>query len=283
MASVVTGRVSIIIVTCNSLPSVSDSLESLEAAVKNIDCELIVVDNASADGSAGVVRENFGHATVIQNGRNVGFAAACNIGADRASGEYLLFHNPDLQIDADAISNLLNAYAKREKVGAVAGRMRFPDGSFQPTCRNFPTLRNMFFSRGSALSRLVPRGEVYTLPDCEETTEVPAVAGTFMMTKAHLFRSMGGFDRRFFMYMEDTDLCLRLARAGYRNYFVPSAGGVHLWGKGSQAGRFRRSCHHHLSVWKYFLKHHPNGFSLFVLPMVLLVNLVLRALLPKES
>jgi len=80
--------------------------------------------------------------------------------------------------------------------------------------------------------------------------------------------------------MEDTDLSYRAFLHGKKNFVVPSAGGVHAWGRGSRAGRFRRQCLHHSSLWKYFLKHHPNGFSIIVLPVLLLFNLLLSTLLP---
>ena len=96
----------------------------------------------------------------------------------------------------------------------------------------------MLFSRGSVLSRLAGKSHEYTLPDYEKTTPVPAVAGTLMLVKRKVFEAMGGFDKRFFMYMEDTDLCLRLEQAGYSNYFVPSAGGVHFVGEREPGGKY---------------------------------------------
>jgi hypothetical protein len=137
----------------------------------------------------------------------------------------------------------------------------------------------LIFSRGSALSGLLSspdsRRERYTLPDFRETTEVPAVAATMTMVRRARFIEAGGFDKRFFMFMEDTDLSLRLHQLGHRNLFAPSAGGVHNWGKGSRAGRVRRAYYHHVSLWKYFLKHFPNGFSVMLLPVLLLANFLL--------
>jgi len=104
-----------------------------------------------------------------------------------------------------------------------------------------------------------------------------------VMIRRALFAEAGGFDKRFFMFMEDTDLSLRLCQLGYRNLFVPSAGGVHHWGKGSQAGRTRRVYYHHVSLWKYFLKHFPNGFSVVLLPLLLLVNFILVIMLPARG
>ncbi len=275
-------EVSIIIVTCNSMPAIDDSLASLKSVVAESDCELIVIDNASTDGSVECVKRHFPKATIIEPGRNLGFAAACNYGARAAKGEYLLFHNPDLQIDRGTIDRLLEVYGAEEKVGVVAGRMRFPDGSFQANCRNFPTIGNLIFSRGSAISRFVGRAGTYTLPDYNDMTEIPAVAGTLMMISKKLFVRQEGFDERYFMYMEDTDICLRLHRSGYRNFFVPRAGGVHLWGKGSRGGKVKRLYYHHISVWKYFVKHFPNPVSFLILPVILIVNFILAAIVPER-
>lgn len=236
---------------------------------------MVVVDNNSSDESVKCVRGYFPEAEIIELGENVGFAAACNMGAWTAKGEFLIFHNPDLQLDSGAIEELARVCEEQEGFGAGTGRLRFPDGSFQPTCRHFPTTGNIVFSRGSVLARLLGKSERYTLPDYTAITEVPAVAGTLMIIKRELFEAVNGFDERYFMYMEDSDLCLRLNRAGYKNYFVPAAGGIHLWGQGSRGGRLRRNWYHHVSLWKYFLKHFPNVVSLFIMPLVLAVHLIL--------
>ena len=245
--------------------------------------ELIVVDNASDDGSPAMAREFFPDCRLVINDRNLGFAAACNRGAEEAAGVYLLFLNPDVEIDPQAVGFLLAAFEQHPEAGLISGRLRFPDGTFQATCRNFPTITNLVFSRGSLFSRLfcegVDRQGRYTLPDYDSTTEVPSVAATLLMVRKDWFDRLGGFDTRFFMFMEDTDLSLRAAQTGSRNFVVPSAGGVHAWGRGSKAGWFRRQRHHHLSVWRYFLKHYPNGFSVVVLPVLLTINLLLSLLI----
>lgn len=108
---------------------------------------------------------------------------------------------------------------------------------------------------------------------------VPAAAATCMLLDREVFEAIGGFDERFFMYMEDTDLCKRLAEAGRQVYFVPEAGAVHRWGEGSAVSPLRKSWYHHRSVWKYFLKYYPNGFSVFILPVALLINFIGKACL----
>ncbi len=276
-------KLSVIVVTFNSLPVLTACLTSLRTALKDIDHELILVDNASAQDPLSSAREIFPQCKPVTNSSNVGFGVACNRGAEVASGELLLFINPDVLCDPDSIGHLQREHEQRDKVGVLGARMRFADGSFQATCRNFPTIGNLLLSRGSFLGRLFGYGKSYTLPDYAETTEVPAVAGTMMIIERQLFKLIGGFDRRFFMFMEDTDLCLRLSRSGYCNYFVPASGGTHAWGQGSDAGRLRRNWYHHISVWRYFLKHLPNGFSIIWLPLLLMVNFLLTALFTRNA
>lgn len=279
--------VSVVIVTCNSLPSALTCLQRLNDCAGDIVNQIIVVDNASEDGTTDAIRQTHPEVTIITNQDNLGFAYACNQGAEAGTGEYLLFLNPDLEIDPEAIGCLVAVARSTRKAGLVAGRLRYPDGAFQANCRNFPTVLNLLFSRGSVmgrllLSRLSSHAGFYTLPDYDCVTEVPAVAATMALIKRDLFKRMKGFDRRFFLYMEDTDLSLRLHYAGFVNLVVPEAGGVHGFGQGSRIGRFKRSWYHHQSVYKYFLKHFPNGFSLILLPVLLTFNLILSVVIPRR-
>ena len=278
-------QVSIVIVTHDSLPALADCLQALREAVESMSCELILVDNSSADNSISEAQRWFPEVRILRNDRNRGFAAACNQGAATSRGEYLFFLNPDVVIDPGAIGSLLAAGQSQSNAGLVSGRLRNTDGSFQATCRNFPTVGNMIFSRSSAPGRLFKRNGAasgrYTLPDYGRTTEVPAVAATMVVVRRDLFEQTGGFDSRFFLYMEDTDLSLRLHQNGRVNLLVPDAGGVHRWGEGSRAGRLQRLFRHHVSVWRYFLKHFPNGFSVVLLPLLLTVNFIWFAMLPK--
>lgn len=274
---------SVIIVTHNSLPILSDCLRHLRDAAAQHEPEVIVVDNRSVEDPTETVVAFFPRAEVVRNGRNIGFARACNMGAELATGSLLLFLNPDVLVDPEAPSRL-TAAAARPDAGLVAGRLRWPDGRFQATCRHFPRPANLLFSRGSLLTRLfgdavASAGQTYTLPDYEVVTEVPAVAGTLLLVSRAVFERAGGFDGRFFMFMEDTDLSLRVHRAGFRNLFVPDGGGVHDWGRGSSAGGIRRAWWHHWSLWQYFLKHEANGFSLIFLPFLLAIHLCLIVLL----
>ena len=191
-----------------------DSIQSLKKSKDSESFELIIIDNNSLDNSIDTVQSCFPKAKVIKNQKNAGFAKACNQGADIATGRILLFYNPDLEIDSDAVHALLEFINETPDTGVVSGRMRNNDNSFQATCRNFPDKSNILLSRGSILSKLIPSAKTYTLPDYSEPTPVEAVAGTFMAVTKKTFDTIGRFDERFFMYMEDTDLSYRLHQAG---------------------------------------------------------------------
>jgi hypothetical protein len=279
--------ISVIVVTHNSCGPIGDCLRSIPAASARYSREVIVVDNRSADETVAIVRQLRPDAKVIENTKNIGFGRACNLAAQSAGGEYLLFLNPDAVLDSLALDHLVETHRSRSRVGFVVPRLRFPDDSFQPSCRQLPTINNMVFSRGSAVARFlgksIPNSSPYTLPDFAELTPVPAVAGTVALIRRDLFLAVKGFDPRFFLYMEDTDLCARLGQSGYEHLFVPIAGAIHQWGRGSTAGRVARIVRHHMSVWKYFLKHFPNGFSVVLLPILLLINATASLLIPTPS
>ena len=130
---------SIILITFNSLPALEQSLISLTKS-HNRNFELIVVDNNSTDDSVETLFSYFPDAQIIKNDKNLGFAKGCNIGASHAHADILLFYNPDLEIDPDSLGNIVDFMHETENVGAISARMRFPDDSFQSTCRKFLTL-----------------------------------------------------------------------------------------------------------------------------------------------
>lgn len=273
--------VSAIIVTYNSADSIINCLASLLPQLKSVGGEVVVFDNNSTDSTVLSIRGNYPEVKIMTSPKNIGFAAACNAAAPSATGEYLLFVNPDLLLDNNAISMMLACFERRSDCGIVTARLRFPDGRFQANCRRFPTISNIFLSRGSLLQRykLLKDDGAYTLPDYPEITRVPATSATCLMIRRSLFDELKGFDSRFFLFMEDTDLCQRALLVGKSTFFTPYAGAVHLWGSGSNIAAWRRDFYQHMSVWKYFLKYYPNGFSILALPLLLAINLVAKIIL----
>lgn len=276
--SAVDSRISIIIVTYNSEERIISCLKALNDEMDAIGGKILLFDNNSTDATVRIVETKFPHIKIFQSSKNIGFAAGANSAVAKANGEYILFANPDMIIDRGALMVLLEAIKRQPDAGAVVARMRNADGSFQPTCRRLPDYRNILFSRGSALpinSLTETSGNKYTLGDFKSIAEVPAASATCMLIRKDFFQSIGGLDNRFFMFMEDTDLCLRIGQAGKKVYFAPQAGAVHYWGTGAAVSNIKRKRYHHISVWKYFIKHYPNGFSIFILPLALLFNFLL--------
>lgn len=274
--------VSAIVVTYDSAAHISACLKALTSEIDAVGGEVVVFDNNSGDATLRAVESGFPDVKIIRSDNNIGFAAANNNAAAESQGEYLLLVNPDLALDSGSLAKMLAVFDEHDDAGAVAGRMRNPDGTFQPTCRNLPTMKNIFFSRGSMLGGKGGSNK-YTLGDFDSPTPVPAAAATCLLLRRDFFLELGGFDERFFMFMEDTDLSRRIGETGKKIYFIPDAGGVHHWGGGSAVSKITRLRYHHMSVWKYFLKHYPNGFSLLLLPIALLANFFLRAVFGRQG
>lgn len=277
-----TPRVSVILISYRSASILPFTAASLGGACGDLSYEIIAIDNASSDDSAATLGRLFPHGRLIVNQRNLGFARACNQAAALAQGEWLLFLNPDVALDPEAVAHLVEA-GSRQDAGLIVPRLRIVSGAFHPTCRAFPTPYSLILSRGSVIGWLYEQitgrvASVYTLPDYPAITEVPAVAATVALIRKSVFERVGRFDDRFFLYMEDTDLSFRLVQSGYRNLFVPKAGGVHRWREGSNVWLPLRIARQHYAVWQYFLKHSPNGYSLIVLPVLLAINFALSLL-----
>jgi GT2 family glycosyltransferase len=277
--------ISAIIITHNSSVHILSCLKVLSAELIKYESEMILFDNYSIDTTISSARTAYPSIKIIKSDKNIGFGAANNQAVLQAQGKYILLVNPDLILDNGSIAVLLDVLENRSNAGAVVPRLRNSDESFQPTCRQFPRINNIIFSRGSILSKLDMRHDHdrYTLGDLDKITEVPAVAATCMLIERAFFLKLGGFDTRFFLFMEDTDLSVRIGQMGKKIYFVPQAGGVHFWGEGTSISMEKRRLLHHISVWKYFLKYFPNGFSVFILPIMLAINYIFGLIINKKQ
>jgi hypothetical protein len=276
-------KLSIVVITHNSQAVLRPFVESLSQALGNQVAQLIFVDNNSSDNSIEIVSELLPAALVIRNDDNRGFARAVNQGGKEAKGDWLLLLNPDLILSPDCIANLLDHASRYERLGLATGRISHPDGTFQAVCRHLPSYQNLIFSRGFFLGRWLGRSRHYTLGDFKEDTPVPAIAGTVLLTRRSVWEQLGGFDERFFMFMEDTDLSLRATRLGLTNYYFPTAQATHEWGRGSSISSIRRKQLHHQSMWLYFRKHHSVILAWTIVPLVLLLNLMLSILFKPEE
>ncbi|MEW6602032.1 MAG: glycosyltransferase family 2 protein, partial [Nitrospirota bacterium] len=223
--------VTISIVSYNSQKVLRKCLESVIGSARDIDSEIIVVDNCSEDGSAELVKEHFPAVTLVENRENVGFGRAHNQSFRLSRGKYFLILNPDTVLAPDAIHAVVGFMESNERAG-VAGckifwddekHFMFPDLrihtlktallQFTPFCRFFPNSR---------LSRWYWRS-AYRLWTAGRPITVDGVTGGFMMVRREAFESSGAFDEHFFLFFEEHDLLRRIKKGGWKIYYVPDA------------------------------------------------------------
>ncbi len=248
--------------------NVRDLLRTCLTSLDLEDSEIIVVDNASSDGSVEMLQAEFPEVRVIANPENRGFGAANNQALALASGRYVLFLNPDTEVRPGAIQRLLAFIDQRPQVGCVGPRLLNADGSVQPSRRSFPRLAT-FLVESTMLQRyLAGLGSVKRFYRQQHSDDEPQpvdwLVGACLLVRRSVLDEVGGFDERFFMYSEEMDLCYRLRQAGYEVWYVPEAEVVHLEGASSRQDLFRRNVNFHESRYRFFAKHHglPSALAL---------------------
>jgi N-acetylglucosaminyl-diphospho-decaprenol L-rhamnosyltransferase len=229
--------VSILVISYNTKDLTLETLRSLPAACGEVTAEIIVVDNASTDGSADAICATFPDLSVARSASNLGFARAVNLAAEQARGRYLLLVNPDTRPDGPFVAELVETADKHPDAGIYGGRTVREDGADFLAGYGFPTLWSTFCF-AFLLSTVARRSALFNpedLPrlDRSQPGPVPAISGCLFMINRELFALLGGFDPQYFMYCEDADLCLRATRHGAQPMLVPSARVVHLVGRSS--------------------------------------------------
>ena len=226
--------VSIIVVSYNTREMTLECLRSL-AAETRIPHEVIVVDNASSDGSADAIAASFPQAILMAESENHGFAKANNIAAERARGEYILLLNPDTVVLDDAIGRLVAFAQAKPEAKIWGGRTLHADGTLNRTCcYQRLTLWNIF-CRATGLAVLFREHRLFSTAyggwDMNDVRPVDIVTGCFLLIPRRLWEDLGGFNLTYFMYGEETDLCLRATKQfGANPHFTPDAQIVHYGG-----------------------------------------------------
>jgi hypothetical protein len=233
---------SIIIINWNSVNYLTKCLETIYANTKGIDFEVIVVDNASFDGSGEFLAVRYPEIKFIQNKINQGFGNANNMGVNHSNGKYILFLNPDTEILGPSLITLLEFLKANPKAGAVGGRLFNTDGSLQTTSvQSFPTIMNQMLATDYLIRRF-PGWEMWGVRplflDTGGPQPVQVVTGACLMVERNIFESVGMFSREYFMYGEDMDLCFKLYKAGRINYYIGYAHILHHGGKSADQASF---------------------------------------------
>jgi GT2 family glycosyltransferase len=228
-------ELTVIVVTWNTRELTLRCLETLFDNSPNSGMQVIVVDNNSQDGSADLIAKRFPQIHLIRNHEDSGFGRANNLAIESVTTEWILLLNPDTEVYSNSINALL-AFSKRHpKAGITGGRQVFPDGSLNiGSAWNKMTPWSLFCS-STGLSVLFSQTTLFNpeaIGGWKRDTErhVDIVSGSFLMIRTALWRTLGGFDPRYFMYGDDADLCLRAATLGYRPMITPEAQIMHLGG-----------------------------------------------------
>lgn len=234
-------KLSIVIVSFNTRQMTLECLASVYRETNPDSIEVILIDNNSSDGSANAVEQQFPQVRLIRSEKNHGFAMANNLAIEQASGEYLLLLNPDTVVLDNAIGRLLDFAGKHPEAGIWGGRTVFGNGALNPgSCFRKMSIWNQF-CRAFGLAAIFRNSELFNAEEYggwsrNSIRQVDIVCGCFLMIKRTLWNQLQGFDRRFFMYAEEADLCLRAKKLGYAPMITGAAQIVH-YGGGSEKVR----------------------------------------------
>lgn len=253
--------ISIIILSYNTKDLLHACLKSLFNHVDKERCEIIVIDNASTDESASMVRKYFPHVTLILSDKNLGFAKGINLGVKAAKGKYFLFLNSDAAISDDSIEQMILLMKSNENIGVVGGMLRNQDGSLQ---RSFGT----FYNLPSVMKMLMGGDAAETFRNTfPHPKSVDWVNGGFMLVRKDVYDAVHGFDEDFFMYIEDMEFCYRVKKLGYTVYIHPHAIVTHV-GQGSSNRSF--AVQHIFKGLLLFYKKHKSSWEYNVLKLLLI-------------
>ena len=230
--------VSIVIVSYNTRDILRNCLQALFEHTKGVDMEVFVVDNNSYDGSADMVKAEFPTVLLTANKQNLGFAAANNQAFKLARGRYIFLLNPDAYTKPSAIEHSIAFMDNTPQCGLCGGKIISPAGQLEPSARRFPSALSKLLVL-SGLRGKFPQSPIlnyYEFGDFahDKPQEVDWVPGTFTIVRKKMLDEIGPFDERFYIYYEETDLCMRAKKAGWKIYFIPDAEVTHIGGASSK-------------------------------------------------
>ncbi|MCH8274442.1 MAG: glycosyltransferase family 2 protein [Armatimonadetes bacterium] len=262
---------SITICSWNTRNDLRECLASLGKVRDEANFEVIVLDNASDDGSPDMVQHEYPWVHLMRRDENLGFGAGHNRAMREAGGALVMPLNSDTIVHEGAIRAIVKFMEEKPDVGVLGPKLLNPDGSLQYSCRRFPTPMAALF-RNTPLGRLFPNNRFsrdYLMQDWlhDEPRDVDWVSAAAVCIRRAVYEKIGGFDERFFMYMEDVDLCFRVWKAGYRVTYFPGAVITHAIGRSTDiaANKMIRQFHH--SMMLFYKKHHLPSMPLLLRPL----------------
>ena len=252
---------SVIVVGWNTRELLAQCLESLYQTI-HVPCEIIVVDNASEDGSAEMVRRRFPQARLIVNDHNAGFTGGNNQALEICQGEYILLFNSDAVALPGAVDTLVSFAAAHPQAGIVGARLLNPDGSFQASFMDFPTLWSEFLML-SKLAKVLkgPHYPSYPPQQSMETRPVDWVTGACLLIRREVVEEVGPLDESYVTYSEEVDWCWRVRKAGWQVYYVAEASVLHWGGQSAAKMSSRRRRRVYASKALFFEKHRGRAYA----------------------
>lgn len=256
-------QLSIAIVSWNTRDLLRACLRSVFENLDGLSAEVIVVDNASSDQSAEMVRDEFPQVKLIEAGANLGFSRGNNLAYQHSTGDYFLLLNSDTVVLPNALTGLVQFMDAYPKAGAAASKLLNGDGTLQRSCSPYPRPLTEFFD-AVYLSKLFPKSKLFgsyamTYWDFDEMREVEFAGGSCLLLRREALGKVGLLDEGFFMYTEETDLCYRLNKAGWKVCFVPDAQIIHYGGQSSKLDVGRTSVDLCKSKYRFMKKHYGLG------------------------
>lgn len=262
---------SIVIINYNTKNLTKNCIQSIIESIQYVSYEIIVVDNSSKQSERyEPLTEQKNIVRLFSNVANNGFGAACNFGAKRSNGDYLLFLNSDTLVKEDAIDKCIEYLKNHKNVGALGVRTLLPNGDLDHGCkRGFPTpASSLYYFMG--LDKKYPKSKKYgayrqTFVNEHQTSEVDAVSGSFMIVPKSVYKEVSGFDEDYFMYGEDIDLCYRIKSKDYSIVYFADAYIIHLRGQSGLSTKSDYVVYHFYDAMKIFYKkHYENKYNFFI-------------------
>jgi hypothetical protein len=270
--------ITVSIVSYNTRDLLRDCLRSLQEREEagEASLEVVVADNGSTDGSVEMVRAEFPEVRVVETGGNVGYGRANNAALAEGRGHYFFILNSDTVVEPGALAAMRGFLDTHSEAGAAGAQLILPDGTIQPSCAADPTLASVFWEQ-TYLYKLLPRsritgGYAMTYWDYKSPRAVEQVCGACLFVRQALYRAVGGFDPHYFMYFEDTDLCVRLRSTGAQIWFLPAARIRHVLGGSSDRDwetRARMIASYNKSRYYFFTRTEGRARGLLLKAVVL--------------
>lgn len=271
-------KVSIIIVNWNAREYLRKCLTDVFAADSQQGYEVLLVDNASTDGSVECVQREYPLIEMIANKENVGFSRANNQGIRQSQGEYILLLNPDTKIQPHAIHLLFDFLSIHPEAGIVGPRLLNLDGSVQTSCYPFPTPARELW-RLLHLDRIYPFGS-YDQSEWNLTQprEVDSLQGACLLIRREVFDQIGLLDEDYFMYTEEIDFCYRAKKAGWKVVWLPTAEVIHYGGQSTRQAAASMFLELYRSKLQFFRKHHGR-LAVWTYKLILFIASLIRVAL----